>query len=63
MSLTFDLSSVADLRDELSRHSVYSSLRTLDDVRGFIEHHVFSVWDFMPLLKCLQHAIAPTACP
>ena len=63
MSLTFDLSSVADLRDELNRHPVYSSLRTLDDVHGFMEHHVFSVWDFMSLLKYLQHAIAPATCP
>ncbi len=63
MHPTFDLSSVAALRERLNRHPLYSALRTLDDVRGFMAHHVYSVWDFMSLLKYLQHRIAPTSYP
>ncbi len=63
MQQTFDLSSVAALRERLNRHPLYGALRTLDDVRGFMAHHAYSVWDFMSLLKYLQHRIAPTSYP
>jgi len=36
---------------------------TLDQLRLFMEHHVFAVWDFMLLLKSLQHQIAPSGTP
>ncbi len=44
MQQTFDLSSVAALRERLNRHPLYGALRTLDDVRGFMAHHAYSVW-------------------
>lgn len=63
MHRTFDLASVAALRERLNRHPLYASLRTPDDVCRFMEHHVYSVWDFMSLLKYLQHRLAPAAFP
>lgn len=63
MSPTFDLSCVASLRERLNRHPIYSSLRNLDDARGFMSHHVYSVWDFMSLVKTLQQALAPATAP
>jgi len=63
VSRTFDLSSIAVLRDELIDHPLYASLQTMDDLRAFMSHHVYSVWDFMSLLKSIQGTLAPTRTP
>ncbi len=63
MRLTFDLSSIAALREKLNQHPVYRSLRGMQDVQRFMAHHVYSVWDFMSLLKTLQQRIAPASSP
>lgn len=60
---TFDVRAIAQARERLNRHSVYSCLRTPDDLRIFMAHHVYSVWDFMSLLKALQGALAPARVP
>lgn len=45
---------IADLRNKLVDHPVYAEIRDLDNLRSFMEHHVYAVWDFMSLLKALQ---------
>src|SRR3970040_431010 len=54
---------VPALKKQLDRHPVYGAVRNIEDLRRFMEHHVYSVWDFMSLLKYLQRDLAPTAVP
>ena len=63
MSHSFNLSCVADLREQLNQHPIYRLLRDLNDVRVFMSQHIYSVWDFMSLAKTLQQAVAPAGAP
>lgn len=58
-----DLSALDALRDRLERHPVYAAVDGLPALRIFMAHHVYSVWDFMSLLKTLQQVVAPASSP
>ncbi len=58
-----NLAYLAPLRERLNTHPVYASLRNIADLRSFVSHHVYSVWDFMSLAKSLQGTLAPTTLP
>lgn len=54
---------ITSLKEELNVHPIYKAVQTKKDLQCFMEHHVFSVWDFMSLVKYLQGVIAPTGSP
>jgi len=60
---TFAFENIKDLRKKLSSHKVYSSIKSTKQLSVFMQHHVFSVWDFMSLVKYLQNALAPATTP
>ena len=51
------------LRKKLQEHKIYKSIKSIEDIRLFMEQHVFAVWDFMSLLKQLQNQLSCTKVP
>jgi hypothetical protein len=48
---------IADVRSRLLDHSLYSEIDSLEDLKTFMSHHVFAVWDFFSLAKRLQQIV------
>ena len=54
---------IASFKSRLEQHPVYAAVETKADLQCFMRHHVYSVWDFMSLIKYLQSVVAPTRFP
>lgn len=54
---------ILPLQKDLETHPIYEAIKSIKDLRCFMEHHIYCVWDFMSLLKYLQSIIAPTKYP
>jgi hypothetical protein len=50
-------------KQQLLNHTLYSKVRTVEDLKIFLENHIFAVWDFMSLLKALQSKLTCTTTP
>jgi hypothetical protein len=48
---------IADVRSRLLGHPLYSEIDSLEDLKTFMSHHVFAVWDFFSLAKRLQQIV------
>jgi hypothetical protein len=54
---------IEPLRQEIINHKVYNAIKTIDDLKVFMQYHVYAVWDFMSLLKSLQNNLTCTSVP
>lgn len=54
---------IEPLRRQIINHKVYSVINDLEDLKAFMQHHVYAVWDFMSLLKALQTNLTCTSVP
>lgn len=55
--------SIRPQKDLLLQHPLYNKVKSVDDLRHFLEGHVYAVWDFMSLLKALQNKLTCTTTP
>lgn len=62
-STAFSVDAIAAHQERLNHHPLYAAVQSLDDLRLFMTHHIYPVWDFMSLVKYLQGRIAPVAIP
>jgi hypothetical protein len=54
---------IEPLRQEIMNHKVYSMIKNVDDLKVFMQYHIYAVWDFMSLLKTLQTNLTCTTAP
>jgi hypothetical protein len=60
--MRIDLKKIQEHRSLLENHSllVTNTIQSPEDLRIFMKYHVFAVWDFMSLLKTIQHNVVPS---
>lgn len=54
---------IEPIRQEIIHHKVYSAIKGIEDLKVFMQYHVYAVWDFMSLLKALQNNLTCTSIP
>lgn len=55
--------SISEQRNRIINHPVYQGIKGIEDMRKFMEYHVYAVWDFMSLLKALQSRLTCVSTP
>ena len=63
LASTSHLTQLDKLQQQLSNHPIYAAIDSTQQLKIFMQQHVFAVWDFMSLIKSAQSLIAPTTIP
>lgn len=60
--MKIDSKKIREYHNILENHSllVTNTINSIEDLRIFMQYHVFAVWDFMSLLKTIQHSVVPS---
>ena len=58
-----NLDSLTPLKEKLANHRIFERINSIQELKVFMEHHIFAVWDFMSLLKKLQKDLVPCGSP
>ena len=48
------IAELEDYKNILINHNLYKKINSINDLKLFMEGHVYAVWDFMSLVKKLQ---------
>ena len=54
---------ISPLINKIVNHQLYSAINDIEDMRIFMQYHVYAVWDFMSLLKSLQKNLTCVSVP
>lgn len=54
---------IEPVREKILHHPLYGQIQSVENVHQFMSYHVYAVWDFMSLLKCLQQQLTCTTTP
>jgi hypothetical protein len=54
---------IKELSTQLANDQLFRKINSQEKLQRFMEHHVYAVWDFMSLLKYLQHHLTCTQSP
>ncbi len=59
--MKIQLNKIRERQMQLAAHPLLNGkVDSIDKLQIFMEHHQFAVWDFMSLLKTLQHHVCPS---
>jgi hypothetical protein len=60
--MKLSLGKIEALQTQLENHPLLNEniIKDITGIHIFMEHHVFAVWDFMSLIKSLQHYVCPS---
>lgn len=60
--MKLNLDKINERKVELENHPllITNTIQNIDDLKIFMSTHAYAVWDFMSLLKNIQHEIAPS---
>jgi hypothetical protein len=63
--MSIDLIAIREHQGQLENHPLLTTdvMHDKKQLAVFMEHHVYCVWDFMCLVKCLQNYVAPSVVP